>query len=47
MIHDLFFQTIIHRSKSITKKQWIYDFCEHSIIAATLRWKETSTALDE
>ena len=51
MIYDLFVSD--HKSKSITKnrrccKQWIYDYYEHSInLAATLRWKETSTALGE
>ena len=51
MIYDLFVSD--HKSKSITKnrrccKQWIYDYYEHSInLAATLRWKETSTALEE
>ena len=51
MIYDLFVSD--YKSKSITKnrwccRQWIYDYIEHSMnLAATLRWKETSTALKE
>ena len=51
MIYDLFVSD--YKSKSITKNRWccrqrIYDYIEHSMnLAATLRWKETSTALKE